>query len=110
MAHRVGAPGPLLGSAWVAAADLRTFLLRPKTQPLLRPVYYGEEVDWGAVFRDMGGPLERRIASLAAHPVLDDVARCATAGVLLAEPFDRVPFPIDGRPVHLWAAPGVRCG
>ena len=115
-AIREGRPRPteeeLLDRCWEALgklrrADLRTFLLHPKAQPLLRPVYYGEEVDWGAMFRTAGGTLERCITSLATNPVLEDVARCAPAGILLPEPFDRVPFPVDGHPVHLWAAPDL---
>ena len=115
-AIREGRPRPteaeLLDRCWEALgrlrqADVRSFLLRPKARPLLRRVYYGEQVDWEALFQSAGSSLERCIAALAASPVLDDVGRCAPTGILLPEPFDRVPFTVDGRPVHLWAAPDL---
>lgn len=64
-------------------------------------------MDWDGVFRSAGATLERSIAALAASPVLDDVARAAPSGVLLPEPFDRISFNVDGKPVQLWAAPDL---
>jgi hypothetical protein len=88
-------------------ADVRAFLLRPKEHPLLQGIYYGWDRDWDAAFQAAGALLDRCLRELLASPLLDELARCTPGHVLLPEPFDRVPFLVDGRPASLWAAPDV---
>ena len=88
-------------------ADIRAFLHRPKEHPLLLGVYYGWDRDWDTAFREAGGLIDRCLRALLASPLLDELARCAPGHVLLPNPFDQVPFVVDGEPTPVWAAPDL---
>ena len=88
-------------------ADIRAFLHRPKEHPLLLGVYYGWDRDWDSALREAGALLDRCLRTLLASPLLDELSRCPPGHVLLPNPFDQVPFVVDGEPAPLWAAPDL---
>jgi hypothetical protein len=87
--------------------DVRAFLHRPKAHPLLLGVYYGWEHDWDAALREAGTLIDRCLRVLLASTLLDELARCAPGHILLPNPFDQVPFVVDGEPAPVWAAPDL---
>jgi len=112
--HREPVPthAALYARSWIALgrlreADLRAFLRRPKWHPVLVGVYYGWNADWDAAVRVAAARLDACLRDLLESPVLEEIARCDPRHVLLPEPFDHVPFVVDGAPISLWAAPDL---
>lgn len=86
------------------------FLARPSDVVMLREVYF-EEWPGGRIPPEVVEATRARVAALLrrmlAHPVWEDVARCAGGDVLICDSLDALLIESDGTPVKVYAAPDL---